>query len=133
MRIYVSGPMTGHTNLNKPAFDQAAQHLRSRGYGVVSPHDVPQSVEGDTVTATERGAWLQTDILRMASCDAIYLLDGWYDSVGANIELFIAQLVGLQIFDERKGLGEQTWARPNTQLITQHWTDIRREKYHATL
>ena len=40
MRIYVAGPMTGHPQLNFPAFHTEAARLRALGYEVVNPAEL---------------------------------------------------------------------------------------------
>ena len=40
MRIYVSGPMTGHPALNRPAFDAAEKRLTVQGHFVINPHRI---------------------------------------------------------------------------------------------
>ena len=35
--VYVSGPMTGYKDLNKPEFHKTALKLRKKGYRVVDP------------------------------------------------------------------------------------------------
>lgn len=38
MRVYLSGPMTGKPDLNRPAFDAAEGRLRKQGHFVINPH-----------------------------------------------------------------------------------------------
>ena len=40
MRIYVAGPMTGHPELNFPAFHAAATELRALGHHVENPAEI---------------------------------------------------------------------------------------------
>lgn len=40
MRIYISGPMTGIPNHNRPAFDAAAKRLLEQGHFVINPVDI---------------------------------------------------------------------------------------------
>ena len=41
MRVYISGQMTGKSDLNRKAFKDAEQHLKSLGYTVINPHNYP--------------------------------------------------------------------------------------------
>jgi len=41
MRIYIAGPMTGLPEFNYPAFNAAAEYLRSLGHHVENPADNP--------------------------------------------------------------------------------------------
>lgn len=40
MRVYCSGPMTGHPDLNRPAFDAAERRLTAQGHFVINPHRI---------------------------------------------------------------------------------------------
>lgn len=40
MRIYVSGPMTGIPDHNRPGFDETAKRLREQGHFVINPVDI---------------------------------------------------------------------------------------------
>lgn len=40
MRIYISGPMTGHSDLNRPAFDAAEKRLTAQGHFVINPRRI---------------------------------------------------------------------------------------------
>lgn len=40
MRIYISGPMTGLPDLNRPAFDAAEKRLTEQGHFVINPHNL---------------------------------------------------------------------------------------------
>lgn len=40
MRIYLSGPMTGLPDLNRPAFDAATARLTAQGHFVINPHRI---------------------------------------------------------------------------------------------
>lgn len=114
MKVYLAGPMSGHTAFNIPAFDEAAGTLRARGYEVVSPAEV----DGETTRAVllhsqsgshadlppEDGGWsayLERDreILRSGGFDAIVTLPGWERSPGANREVGICEGLGIPRYD----------------------------------
>ena len=40
MRIYLSGPMTGLPDLNRPAFEAAEKRLMTQGHFVINPHRI---------------------------------------------------------------------------------------------
>ena len=44
MIAYLSGPMTGLPDNGYPAFQAAAERLRSRGVQVISPHEITKSL-----------------------------------------------------------------------------------------
>ena len=90
MRVYISGQMTEKPDLNRKAFKDAEQHLKSLGYTVINPHNCP--VDSYEVC-------MKRDILLLLQCDAIYLLDGWSKSKGAKVEYAVACAIGLKIFN----------------------------------
>lgn len=117
MKIYVSGPITGHNEGNLPAFRDAAELLTDLGHHAVVPHDVPPhphagdcprgyarpSASSGAVGAnvhTSNACFIRGDLVAELRCDAIYLLTGWERSVGARLEFDVAALSGLEIYYE---------------------------------
>lgn len=127
MRIYVSGPMTGVPDHNRPAFDAAAKRLREQGHFVINPVELsepfgaPEEITeafiemyhyentlgvGATFSPQiERkvrlaSSIMSADLAAVRSCDAIYLLKGWETSRGAKRELAEAIAHGLTIMQE---------------------------------
>lgn len=90
-RIYIAGPMTGLPDLNFPAFNAAADALRTQGWHVENPaaHGVIDGAQWED--------YLAYDITRLGTCGAIYLLPGWEKSKGATLEAHIAKTLGLQV------------------------------------
>lgn len=86
--IYISGPMSGYEDFNRPAFARAAAALRELGHQVVSPPEVTDST--DWIEA------MRADIKALCDCTAIAMLPGWTQSRGAQIELRIARELGMQ-------------------------------------
>jgi Domain of unknown function (DUF4406)/Domain of unknown function (DUF5664) len=93
--IYVAGPMRGIKDLNFPAFDKARIKLKEEGYDVISPADLDRQ-HG----LTNNKGYAKRDVAEILKCDAIYLLKGWEDSVGASAEFFLARWIGLDIICE---------------------------------
>lgn len=87
MKIYISGPMTGIPDFNRPAFDRAADDMCAAGHEPVLP---VQYVEGKTYEE-----YLSDDIKMLLDCDGIYMLDGWKESKGAKIKHMIALACGI--------------------------------------
>ncbi len=91
MTVYISGPMTGHKDLNSPAFTAAAFLLRDGGYDVVNPAEL------NPYPNTEWSQCLRRDIAALMDCDSVLMLPGWMDSKGANLERHIAAELGMPI------------------------------------
>src|SRR5690625_886848 len=92
MTIYISGPMTGINDLNRPLFNSVATELRDMGYDVVNPVELCPPGMG----------WsdcMRRDISALMECDSILLLPGWMDSKGARLERHIAVQLGMQVYD----------------------------------
>lgn len=110
MKIYVSGPISGHHDGNAPAFEKVRRVLGRRGHDVVIPHDVPayahegpcppSYARGVGVEHTNAACFLRGDLRALLDCDAVYMLRRWERSVGARLEFDVAALCGLTIFYE---------------------------------
>lgn len=121
MRVYLSGPMTGVPDNNRPAFEEAAKLLRKQGHFVINPHDFTPLFGSDEEISDSFEAlyWeasygrphalhssilansiMSADLAAVRSCDAIYLLRGWETSRGAKRELAEAIAHGLTIMQE---------------------------------
>jgi hypothetical protein len=90
MRVYLSGPMRGLTDLNRPAFNLAAARLHARGHQVYNP------VEEDTsddirINLADDLEWI------LARAEAVVVLDGWQNSRGACAEVFTAWAVSVPV------------------------------------
>lgn len=109
MKVYISGPITGIPNSNRPAFAEAAQILRLAGHEPVNPIELDHSHDGpcrgsDIPDADHRpqppshkyGCYLKADILALMDCDAIMFLEGWQFSRGARTEGAVAGALGIK-------------------------------------
>ncbi len=112
MKLYLAGPMTGIPQFNFPAFYAAEKELREMGYEVVNPAelDPPEvqkaawdSPDGQLTDGGVAGhTWaefLARDVKAVAGCDGLVLLPGWQTSKGARLERFVAQLLGLPVYE----------------------------------
>ena len=93
-RIYIAGPMTGHVEHNYPAFGAAAERFRQAGWQVVNPAD---NFEGRMDLPRE--TYLRADVALLVDCDAIALLPGWEESLGAKMEYMLARAFGMKVLD----------------------------------
>ena len=92
MRFYIAGPMTGHPDLNFPAFHAQAKRLRGLGFEVVNPAEI---------NPDPNAAWadcMKADIRELLTCDALALLPGWQKSRGASLEHHVASALGMPCF-----------------------------------
>ena len=103
MKLYISGPVTGYEQGNKPAFDQAKETLKAAGHDPISPFDGETSEQTNETLTDKYGSlyWkvLAKDIVMMAGAEGVVLLPGWERSKGARIEAYVALHAGLPIFD----------------------------------
>ena len=90
-RTYISGPMTGIEDFNRPAFAAEAARLRAEGVYVVNP------AENGLPPGAPWEEHLRADIRDMMDCNAIHMLPGWTKSKGAMLEYHIAQKLGFAI------------------------------------
>lgn len=90
--IYVSGPMSGYKEHNFPAFEAATKDLRGKGYTVISPHE---NDNGDTSNTWHY--YMRQDIVHVAKCNQVLVLEGWENSRGARVEVFLARMLGIPI------------------------------------
>lgn len=115
MRIYLAGPMRNIAQFNFPAFHSAAGQLRSGGHEVFSPaehqefagFDYTGHAAGDLAAAEAAGFSLRealgADLAWIcAEADAVVLLPGWENSLGARAEAATGHALGLLV----TGLGE---------------------------
>lgn len=96
-KIYLSGPMTGIPDFNKPAFNAVAEELRSMGFDVFNP------VENGLPDHAEWLEHMRADIKALMDCTDVVLLPGWESSAGASLEAFIASKLGYKVYPFKQG------------------------------
>lgn len=100
MKLYLSGPMTGHEGWNFAAFRKEAARLRRAGYEVINPADLPQP-KGATWEV-----FMRNDIRAMMDADGVAVLRDWDRSRGAIAEVSVAQLLGMPVKEVGQWLEE---------------------------
>lgn len=112
MRVYIAGPMTGIPKFNIPAFDALAGLLRQNGHDVVSPAELDGPVTREYLLRSEHGSradyppdvtwgdFLSRDVKLLVDdgIEALIVLPGWANSMGARLEVFVAHfMLGLPV------------------------------------
>ena len=106
MRLYLSGPITGLPDYNKPAFAEATAKLEAHGHIVLNPHTVCVDLSAHSCqlpcTPSELelpwADYLRADLVAMLTkCDALAMLPGWENSRGASLEAYIAKQLGWEV------------------------------------
>lgn len=108
--LYLSGPMTGFPEFNRQAFEDAAYRLRSYGYHVINPHELPEpEVEGFAGEMELWAEYLARDLWLFAKTsrpDALVVLPGWETSRGSMLEVAFAKKCGIPVITYGKLLVE---------------------------
>lgn len=81
VRVYISGGISGVPDYRE-RFRAAEEKLVKDGWSVVNPAKVNANLPMDYT----RKEFLELDFVMIDQCDAIYMMDGWEDSCGANRE-----------------------------------------------
>lgn len=88
---YIAGPMRGKPDYNRAAFNAAAERLAANGWHPINPVEIervlPCVCEDGTLDGVRLVDLLHAELAFVDRADAIYLLDGWWESVGARGEL----------------------------------------------
>lgn len=104
--IYIAGKMRGIPQYNFPAFFEAEEKLSALGYSPINPahNDGPTLEEalanvGPEDDMTHSWKWyMQRDVPQVIHADRLCVLPGWQNSPGANLEVHIANALGIPIW-----------------------------------
>ena len=109
MKIYLAGPMRGAENYNFPLFDHVAEQLRQQGHEVFNPADLTRDIFGglepflamplDEQHGAVRQLLAKELFWICRQADAVYLLPGWQDSLGATAERTVAMALDLEVVE----------------------------------
>ena len=97
MKIYISGSITGTDDFME-RFSIAQKKLERDEHEVVNP----ALVNSNLPKSTTYSEYMDMSICMLKMCDAIYLLEGWESSRGANLEIIFAMLNDKKILYEVK-------------------------------
>jgi hypothetical protein len=93
--------MRGIKNLNHPAFFEAEENLKKKGYNVINPARMDQELGLDPHNSQMDGTFItdcaRRDIDAVFECDELVLLPNWEKSKGAQAEIAVAQWIGKKI------------------------------------
>ena len=111
LKVYIAGPMRGIEYYNFPAFDMAAEALSRLGVESINPAQMDRDAGFDSCALKPDHDWSSTppdfdkeacikrDIEGIMDSDAILMLDGWWNSIGALAEYRVAIWRGIHIFN----------------------------------
>ena len=88
MTYYISGPMSGVPDLNRPEFAAASGRLEGRGHVVMLPAWHEPTYRSALTVDVQNILW---------HADALYMLTGWEHSPGARAEHAVAVALELTI------------------------------------
>jgi hypothetical protein len=108
-KIYLAGPMRGIKDFNFPAFHNASKKLRNEGHEVFNPAEVDEAMYGEGFNKSETGDLKDVpkfDLKKALFSDVTYILNrathiallpNWETSKGAQMELALSNLIGLEV------------------------------------
>lgn len=88
-KVFISGPMRGIADYNKPAFDEAEKKLKDMNFSVFNPSWLMYDDNWD------RKDILAIDICALSKCRYILQLPGWEKASGARLEWDYASNAGI--------------------------------------
>jgi hypothetical protein len=99
MRVYISGPITGHEEDAKERFRKTADYVMNiMDAETIDPELIGRAAAENADLDHEEYMEIAFTLLRM--CDAIYLMPGWEDSRGCQMEKVYAENRGMKILTE---------------------------------
>lgn len=98
MKIYISIPIS-HCDIEhqRAKAEEIADKIKELGHEPVNPFDTPEAPK-DYNSTQAYAYYMGEDIKRLLMCDAIFMCDGWENSVGCAIENYIANIKKMVVF-----------------------------------
>lgn len=97
--FYLCGPMRGYPDLNYPLFNSVTRTMVKNGLLIYNPAAYDGGVSLGETDITFAFCMLRDLNAVINLCDGIALLPGWRDSLGGNIECFVAFACGKKIVE----------------------------------
>lgn len=94
MIIYICGPMTGIKDFNRPAFNITSALLEDGGDVAINPAVLPSGLT--------QFQYMDICMAMLRSSEAIFLLNGWELSSGAQAEFALAHKLGLKVISQEE-------------------------------
>lgn len=100
-KIYIAGKISGTTDYIE-RFENAEKKLEENGWRgrVINPAKVSSHMPPETSYKD----YIHIGLSMLATCDTIYMLNGWEESLGASLELQYAVTLGYSIIYEEDGI-----------------------------
>lgn len=107
VKVYIAGPIFGKPGRNLSLFRKVADQVMSQLLAIpVVPEDIKPAPHAGPCPPGRRSegemhnasCHLRADIAELVTCDAVALLPGWVDSLGARLEMDVASNCGLLLY-----------------------------------
>lgn len=97
--VFVSAPMTGYPDWNRPAIREVVAELQVHWSRVLSPLDVIDTLhpDGQGIGDLPHGVYLRQSLALLLQARTICLMPGWQRSSGCRTELAVALALGLEV------------------------------------
>lgn len=99
-KIYIAGKITGTADYLE-RFARAEEWLNEHGYRgmVINPAKISDGLPPGSTTYKD---YIRIGISMLDTCDTIFMLKGWEESLGASLELQYAMTLGYKVLYEQE-------------------------------